>query len=80
MSQRFGQLTRWLASLPAAWSGLVVGVAVFAVLVLLFLATGDQLGTALGQAAFWGLFAFVAAFGGRVLGARRRPPGPGEPQ
>ena len=52
----------------------------FVLLALLFLATGDQLGSALGQAAFWGVFAFVAAFGGRMLGARRRPRGPGEPQ
>jgi hypothetical protein len=80
VSQRLGQLTRWLRSLPAARSGLVVGLAVFVLLALLFLATGDQLASALGQAAFWGVFAFVAAFAGRMLGARRRPRGPGEPQ
>jgi hypothetical protein len=49
-------------------------------LFILFLATGDSLATAAGEAAFWAVLAAVAALGGRMLGARRPPRGPMDPR
>ncbi len=73
------RLSRWLARLPSGLRALVILLAVFVPLVLLFLATGEELGSAVAQAAFWAILAVFAAVVGRALGMRRRAqldPGP----
>ena len=73
------RLSRWLARLPSGLRALVILLAVFIPLALLFLATGEELGSAVAQAAFWAILAVFAAVVGRALGMRRRAqfdPGP----
>ncbi len=73
------RLSQWLARLPSGLRALVILLAVFVPLVLLFLATGEELGSAVAQAAFWAILAVFAAVVGRALGMRRRAqfgPGP----
>jgi hypothetical protein len=70
------QLHLRLERLPGAQAALVVGLAIFALLFILFIATDDSLATAAGEAGFWAVLAAVAALGGRLLGARRPPRGP----
>jgi len=65
-------LSQWLARLPPALRAVVVLVAVFVPLALLFVATGEELGSAVAQAAFWAILAVFAAVVGRALGMRRR--------
>ena len=50
-------------------------------LTIVFVATGEPIGDAIIQAAFWAILAVLAAAVGRALGMRRRGgPGPGPPQ
>ncbi|HUH81255.1 MAG TPA: hypothetical protein VLZ06_08005 [Solirubrobacteraceae bacterium] len=70
-------MSEWLARLSAPLRATVVAASVFVLLVLVFVATGESIGSAIAQAAFWAILAVVAAFVGRALGARRRGgPGP----
>lgn len=72
-------LSQRLARLPPALRGAVILLAVFIPLLILFVATGEQIGSAIVQAAFWAILAVVAAMVGRALGMRRRGgsgPGP----
>ena len=66
------RLSQWLARMPSALRALVILLAVFIPLALLFLATGEELGSAVAQAAFWAILAVFAAVVGRALGMRRR--------
>ncbi len=69
----------WLARLPPALRAAVVLLGVFIPLLILFVATGEQIGSAVVQAAFWAILAVLAAMVGRALGMRRRDgsgPGP----
>jgi membrane protein implicated in regulation of membrane protease activity len=81
MSRERRQLNQWLASLRAAQLAALVAGAVFVPLLLVFLATGEKLGSAAAQAVFWAIFAVLAALLGRALGSRRRGAGgPGPPR
>jgi hypothetical protein len=66
------RLSQWLARMPSGLRALVILLAVFVPLALLFLATGEELGSAVAQAAFWAILAVFAAVVGRALGMRRR--------
>ena len=73
------RLSEWLARLPPALRAAVVLLAVFVPLLIVFLATGEPIGDAIVQAAFWAILAVFAAMVGRALGMRRRGgsgPGP----
>ena len=72
MSHEPRQLNQRLGSLSGARLAFVIAAAVFVPLVIVFLATGEQLGAAAAQAAFWAAFAVIAALLGRAMGARRR--------
>jgi hypothetical protein len=79
MRRDLAYLSEWLGRLPSAQRAGVVLLVVFIPLLILFVATGEQIGAAIGQAAFWAILAVVAALGGRALGMRRRGgngPGP----
>jgi hypothetical protein len=72
-------LNEWFGRLPSARRAGVVLLVVFVPLLILFVATGEQIGSAVAQAAFWAILGVVAAVGGRALGTRRRGgsgPGP----
>ncbi len=70
-----------LARLPPALRAAVVLLVVFVPLVIVFVATGEPIGDAIVQAAFWAILAVFAAAVGRALGMRRRDGnGPGPPQ
>ncbi len=73
------RLSGWLARLPPALRAGVVLVAVFVPLVIIFVATGEHIGSAVAQAAFWAILAVFAAVVGRALGVRRRRDGQGPP-
>ena len=74
-------LSERLARLPPALRAVVVLLVVFVPLVIVFLATGEPIGDAIVQAAFWAVLAVFAAVVGRALGTRRRNEnGPGPPQ
>jgi peptidoglycan/LPS O-acetylase OafA/YrhL len=61
-----------LARMPPALRAAVVLVAVFVALLVVFVATGEHIGSAVAQAAFWAILAVFAAVVGRALGVRRR--------
>ncbi len=74
-------MSRWLAGLPSGLRAAVILLAVFILLLIVFLATGEPIGDAIVQAAFWAVLAVFAAVVGRALGMRRRSgDGPGPPQ
>ncbi len=73
-------LNERLARLPPALRAALVLLAVFVPLTIIFIATGEPVGDAIVQAAFWAILAVLAAAVGRALGMRRRGgPGPGPP-
>ena len=65
-------MSRWLAGLSPALRAAVVLVAVFVLLLVVFLVGGEGIGPAVVQAAFWAVLAVLAAVVGRALGMRRR--------
>ncbi len=74
-------MSSWLAGLPSGLRTAVILLAVFIPLLIVFLATGEPIGDAVVQAAFWAVLAVFAALVGRALGMRRRSgDGPGPPQ
>ena len=66
------RLSEWLASLSSGLRALVILLAVFVPLLIVFVATGEKLGPAAGQAGFLAILAVLAAVVGRALGTRRR--------
>ena len=66
------RLNEWLARLPPALRAGVVLLVVFVPLVIVFVATGEEIGSAIAQAAFWAILAVIAATVGRALGMRGR--------
>ena len=74
-------LNERLARLPQALRAAVVLLVVFVPLTVVFIATGEPIGDAIVQAAFWAILAVLAAAVGRALGMRRGGgSGPGPPQ
>ena len=74
-------MSTWLAGLPPALRAAVILLVVFVLLLIVFLATGEPIGDAVVQAAFWAVLAVFAAVVGRALGMRRRSgDGSGPPQ
>jgi len=81
MGRDLKYVNEWIGRLPAAQLAGVCLLVVFIPLLVLFVATGEQIGSAIAQAAFWAILAVIAAVGGRALGARRRGgngPGPSQ--
>ncbi|HTQ69577.1 MAG TPA: hypothetical protein VMI13_12890 [Solirubrobacteraceae bacterium] len=60
--------------------GAVVAWSVFLFLAVVFVVTGESVGSAVAQAAFWAILAMLAAFVGRALGRRRSGGGPRGPE
>jgi hypothetical protein len=73
-------MSEWLGRLPSALRAVVILLAVFIPLLVVFVATGEPIGPAIVQAAFWAILAMFAALVGRAMGMRRRGGGPGPPQ
>jgi hypothetical protein len=76
MPEERRQLNEWLGSLSAARLAGVIAAVVFVPLTVVFVLTGEGLGAAAEQAAFWAAFAVIAALVGRALGTHRRAQGP----
>ena len=71
MTRALMRLSGWLARLSAPMRATVIAVSVFMLLLVVFLATGESIGSAIAQAAFWAILAVIAGFVGRALGMRR---------
>ena len=72
MGRDLKYLNEWIGRLPGIQLAGVCLLVVFIPLLVLFVATGESVGSAIAQAAFWGILAVIAAVGGRALGTRRR--------